>query len=365
MHNLLETFKAFQPVANAVIEKRSQIPELTHIIVKEGLLIATDLRLTVAMSAPLLICDLQLADEQIYGIPLKILTEALKTKPDNLTVKVGGKDITLSYGKGKRCFPRTDPDAYIALPKMGRTRRIGKWNREYVELLKTMVPFLGDDELKIALMEVFMSQGSGITEICATNGHILRLVENIRAVPKNAHFKGLIPLKMIKFLDKFLKDAAEVSVSKTHLRISLGNLTIYWRLTDERYPDYRSVLPADMIGMVSLDPTDVLEVLNSAKPFVNTITKNISLYLDKNNPTAKIVANDVEAGKEWVSEIPFAYHSGPGIVIGFNLDYLISVISGLNGTITWRYRSNTGANIFRSNNEPDALHLLMPIRING
>lgn len=72
---MLQKLIRFLPIAEKVINRKTTLPILSHICVKDGYVSATDLENTVRM---------KIDDFRTYTIPLNILKTVLKAKPKYL-----------------------------------------------------------------------------------------------------------------------------------------------------------------------------------------------------------------------------------------------------------------------------------------
>lgn len=355
MHNILNDLKAFQPMANHVIDKKTSLPILTNIAVANGRMVATDLNHWIEMPIDF---------DGVFTMPLGMLNSLINCKPDGIRVgSIEDNNITLSIDDPQILkYPGKNLNDFPNRPE-GRFRKIGKWDSEMVNYLVELIPFLSTDELKPSLTGINYVQADGEVNLCGTDGHRMRRVKGIPVKSQKA-FDGIVSSKAITFLSRFGKDGIDVSASDKHTRFGLGNTVFYSRIIDEKYPEIDSVFPRESKGIFSIERNQLLKLLKNAAPFVCCLTHKITLLIKPNSNFGKLQSEDIETQIEWETDIPFIEHTGEGIEIGYNRKYLESMLKLSGDIVTFTYDTPVHATVIWGD-DPRVNMLLMPIRINA
>ena len=357
---MLQKLIRFLPIAEKVINRKTTLPILSHICVKDGYISATDLENTVRMKVD---------DTRQYTIPLNILKTILKAKPKVLEIDIlEDEKVQVRYGPRNLTFKSLNPEEFPIAPH-GKFKSLGNWSLEIIRKLYSQLPYTSNDELKPALTGVFVHQ-NGTLKSCATDGHILRLIndanEDGKGKLKNI-FKGIIPKKALQILSRTVKRNVQAAATNTHLRVMLGeDLEFYVRLINEKYPDFDSVIPKEFEGSVSLNKSSFEGLVQDAKPFVNRETGQAAFTIGKSS--VEVEVEDPEKDIHWDSALPVIDRNGEEIQIGLNVHLLEIILKGINEKeVLWQYGSPVSANILTGVNGrvPNTLHLLMHIRIKG
>jgi len=355
---MLETLRRFLPLAQKVINRKSTLPILEQVCIRDGYITATDLEITVRM---------KIDTDSNYTIPLTLLKTILQARPKKLDVEVlEQSQVMIQYDSRRITFESLDTEEFPAVP-FGRFRSVGQWSKEVIRKLYEQLTFASTDELKPALTGVYLYQNKGLSS-CATDGHVLRWIKNIDpeglSKLKNS-FQGIIPRKSLQILARVMKENAIVAVTKTHLRLKLSNDTeLFTRLIDGKYPDYKSVIPKQFSGSVKLSRKALLSLITDALPFVNRETKLGAFTV--NTGDLAVAVENAERNIQWSSTLPVNVQSGKDIAIGLNLAYLEKILKGIgNAEILWQYGSPISAGILTSINgkSPNEINLIMPIRL--
>ncbi len=355
---MLQKLIRFLPFAEKVINRRTTLPILSHVCVRDGCISATDLECTVRM---------EVDDSRHYTIPINILKTVLKTKPKLLEINVlEDEKVQIQYDSRKLTFKSRDAEEFPSVPS-GKFKSLGSWSIDIIRELYSQLPYTTNDELKPAMTGVYFYQ-NGALKSCATSGHYLRVINNTnlngKAKLKNKA-TGIIPKKALQILARVVKGQVKTAVSKTHLRIMLGDeLEFYVRLIDVKYPDFESVIPTEFQGSVSLDKAKFSDLVKDGKPFVNRETKLGAFAIGE--ASVDVTIQDPEKGFEWDSKLPVIERKGEDIEIGLNVSLLEQVLKSIDEQeILWKYSSPVCASILTGVNgtDPNTLQLLMPIRL--
>ncbi len=289
----------------------------------------------------------------------------LATRPPNLFVSANeDSKVTISYGDHKVTYSSRDTDEFPALPRE-KFKPIGEWSRDIFQVLATQARYCSRDELKASLTGVYVSQVSGQLAASATDGHVLRM-QNGLDVGKAKPLSGIIPTKPLLLLAKLARGHTKIGLSATHLSFSLpGDVSLYVRLIDEKYPEVESVVPKEFSGEVLLDRDKVLAIIKAAKPFVDRAS-HLSV-ISINNGDGRLDVDNLEEDTSWQAPLPIEVLSGPGIRVGFDLALLERAIASQQSPfVEWKYTTPDTASVLREvGDEWDsgAITLLMPIRL--
>jgi DNA polymerase III subunit beta len=253
---------------------------------------------------------------------------------------------------------------------------------------KDLLNYTSKDELRPAMTGIAFITHAGAFNMCATNGHTLKLVE----VPELAdpteqsedgkqHFilrstaaKILADLKfgtakkpVVEGVtvcgEMYTTPHVDMSEARTFLRnVSFLfthdclDMELTTRVIDEQFPQFWNVIPQDAQTKYTTDKKRFLTVLDKASLFANRTTHQVRLGL---NGVNKISAEDLDFSNEYCAEVGGAYEGEP-IEIGFNAVLLKSMISSFGDTFTLEMKAPNKAAVIREGN---SLALCMPVML--
>lgn len=139
---------------------------------------------------------------------------------------------------------------------------------------------------------------------------------------------------------------------RNYLKMISEGYTLVTSLIDERFPDFKSVIPSSNPIKIRVDRKELISTIELAMDFTNPNTYQIFLNL---SDEFFIRAEDIDLSSEYKSN-PLSFSGEGEIVIGFNGKLLLEYLktSKEKETLIEMSASNRGA-IF------DGCHLLMPI----
>ena len=110
---------------------------------------------------------------------------------------------------------------------------------------------ISNDELRPVMNGVsFKALPDGTLECCATDAQVLSLVSMPSAVDTESSF--IVPRKALSMIKSFIPQGeVEVAVSKGVVLFESATISIYSRLVEGNYPNYKAVIPSSHI--VSVD----------------------------------------------------------------------------------------------------------------
>ena len=199
----------------------------------------------------------------------------------------------------------------------------------------------------------------------ATDGHRLSVCSRSDFSSKGYEGRVIVPKKFLHLLLPYLneKEEAVLWVGDNHLTISFKQATIFSRVIDERYPDYKTVLPKDNNKVLTVEREDLLDSVRRVAIFSNRATRQVELKLS--NGGAVITTEDPESASSAQEKIEVEYE-GEDIILGFNANYLVDILSHINTEkIVMRLNTPISATLVepeKQGENEESIMLLMPMR---
>jgi len=149
-------------------------------------------------------------------------------------------------------------------------------------MLKKYVGFASKDDLRPALTGVYFNEG----EVVATDAHCM-----VWGKQKTTLSNCIIPAIASK-----LTGAYKVSYNDTNVKFENNQATYVFRKIDEKYSDYKAVIPTGGRYTLTVGKSQLIEALNKVVPHGNTTTKQVTLYISANNVT--LCTQDLDFSRE-------------------------------------------------------------------
>ena len=173
----------------------------------------------------------------------------------------------------------------------------------------------------------------------------------------------ILPRKTVVELARQLADsdeALEVTIVGNQIVFRFGHIELISKLIDGKFPDYERVIPQGHPKLVKASRLALLQALQRAAILTNEKFRGVRLMLSEGS--LKLVSTNAEQ-EEAQEELEVDY-SGDSLDIGFNVTYLLDVLTNLSANeIEIRFNDSNASALFGLADDPDFKYVVMPMRI--
>ena len=161
------------------------------------------------------------------------------------------------------------------------------------------------------------------------------------------------------------QDTVSVEVDDHNARITCSSFEMVCRLTEGRYPNYKSVIPAENPYHVTLERVPLIAVLKRVSAFSNQSIGLVKLHIKESEMT--VTAQDIDFSTAAEEHIPCEYDGDVDLEIGFKASYFVEILNNLGCeqiVLELADPSRAGLILPTENEEDeDLLSLLMPMML--
>jgi DNA polymerase-3 subunit beta len=346
-----------------VVERRQTLPVLSNVLLRlEGnqlSLTGTDLevelvgRVTVESAG---------TDGEIT-VPARKLVDICKSLPDGTqielsveggkaTVKAGRSRFTLSTLPATE-FPEVEGgagDVSLQLPQPLVKR-----------LIERTAFAMAQQDVRYYLNGMYLEISAGRLRMVATDGHRLALCTAPDKVD-GSDVGVIIPRKGVLELARLLDsdDNMSLVVGTHHIRAETEQFTFTSKLVDGKFPEYERVLPKSPDKSVIGDRLELRQAFTRTAILSNEKYRGVRLRLS--NDTLEITANNPE--QEQAEEVVPVEYQGDNLEVGFNVSYLLDVLSVLNGEkVRFSLSDAASSALLEESESGDSVYVVMPMRL--
>lgn len=319
--------------AQAVADKRSDVG-LDHVLLKadDGKASLTTFDHVVGLKTVLPAEVVQggevlLDAQRLYEIVRSLSGTVVVLAEDNGRVRI-------SCGSAVFRLRGLDPDSFPELPVEASWQRLAHMEAERLSELISRVHFSAStDETRPNLQGVYLHEHEGAVRAVATDGHRFTMADATLDAPA-VYERGLIlPTKgcnaLLTILGGYSGQVCTLHVGSAVAFCELGGETVYFRLIDGQFPDYKQVIPEDNIVCLSLHRETLLAAIKrvsalykgssaASAPRVELCLSDGKLQLFSENP-------DIGDG---LDTLPVEY-VGKELAVGFNAKYLVELLKSI------------------------------------
>jgi len=360
-----ESFLKPLQLVSGVVEKRQTLPVLSNVLlVLEGnelSLTGTDLEVELVGRVRV---D-EFTQSGAVTVPARKLLDICKSLKDDavielteaenhrLTVKSGRSRFTLTTLPASE-FPRVEEEPGNSTVSVSQVR--------LKELLDSTSFAMAQQDVRYYLNGMLFEVTTDYLRVVATDGHRLAMETMAMDSGISESQQLILPRKGVIELTRLLGDDGEVALtfSQNHIRASVTEYTFTSKLVDGKFPDYNRVLPKGGNKVLVGTSLELRQAFTRASILSNEKYRGVRVLLS--NGELKILANNPE--QEEAEEVVGVEYEGDSLEIGFNVSYLIDVLSNLTGTRAKITLSDPNSSaLIEAEDGGDAVYVVMPMRL--
>ncbi len=351
-----------------VVERRQTLPILSNVMLaledKTLSLTGTDLEVE-------LIGRVELEAAGVDGevtVPARKLVDICKSLPEGSTIEFsleGGK-ATVKAGRSRFTLS-TLPAADFPAVESGAGSVALSLDQSLVKQLIDGTAFaMAQQDVRYYLNGLYLEILGGRLRVVATDGHRLALATG-PALVEAADTGVIIPRKGVLELSRLLDGSVplELAIGTNHIRATNEQFTFTSKLVDGKFPDYERVIPKNADKSVIGERGELKQAFTRTAILSNEKYRGVRLKLLENS--LDITANNPE--QEQAEEAVGVQYTGTELEIGFNVSYLLDVLSVLEQPQVRLSLSDEASSALLENaepsseGEPERLYVVMPMRL--
>lgn len=320
--------KGIQSV-QAVIDSKAIQPILAHILIEATndniVLTATDFNVGIITSI-----SVKPALVGAITVPAKKLMEIIRELPDGEIVSVSVKKnniVNIECGKSNFKIMGLSEDEFSKPPEFKDKNYVTMKQPRLKTMLRRTSFATGRDEIRHVLNGILFSLKPSGLRLVATDGRCLAMTEEKMQLPKTLEGKFILPSKAVGELDRILADDGDVKmlVMEKQVMFDAGATKLVSRLIEGDFPNYERVIPEETKEKIVVSRQALLAAIKRVALF--TSPDSMFVKVDAAKDKMVLSKSDPHTGEARV-EIE-AQYKGKELSIGFNPDYLISLLKNV------------------------------------
>ncbi|MFZ0467697.1 MAG: DNA polymerase III subunit beta [Thiogranum sp.] len=347
-----------------VVERRQTLPVLGNLLMVAGnnglVITATDLEVEIQSRV-----GIEIDEPGEITLPARKLVDICKALPEGAKVQFSINDQKAQIRSGKSRFTlATLPAADFPLVETikGDCSFTIPQSR-LKELIERTQFSMAQQDVRYYLNGLMLEISNGLLRGVATDGHRLALCDMPVDIRVSETRQVIVPRKGIQELLRLLEsndELVQVDVGSNHIGISNADIRFSSKLVDGRFPDYDRVVPKGGDKLVLADRELLRQALSRTSILSNEKYRGIRLNLEKN--IIKIQAHNPE--QEEADEEFEVDYTGAGLEIGFNVTYLLDVLSSVRSDHVEITLSDSNSScLMREPGTEQYRYVVMPMRL--
>ncbi|MBI2608549.1 MAG: DNA polymerase III subunit beta [Deltaproteobacteria bacterium] len=354
----------------SVVEKRNTMPILANILleVKKNTLYlsATDLEIGIQVR-----CRIEGVEEGSITLGAKYLYDVVRELPQEeiILTKKENNWISLECGKAIFNIVGLPSEDFPALPALKNNNFHVVASEKIKDMIEKTIFSVSTDETRYQLNGVcFEKVDSSHIRMVATDGHRLSMIDKDLSLSEESGLSKniIIPRKGLTELRKVLESAQsgtgtfELGFDGNNIIVHQDEITLYIRLIEGEYPDYKQVIPKKSDKKILVNREHLMQALKRISLLSEERAKGVKfsfsnnqLVISSNNPKLGEAREEIEIG-----------YKGEEFDIGFNARYFLDVLNVLKeGEVTLELNDDASPGILKPREDSSYKCIVMPMKL--
>ncbi|SBP87034.1 DNA polymerase III subunit beta [Thiomonas delicata] len=352
-----------------IVERRQTLPVLANVLMQpvdaDLALTTSDMEIQMRMRTTLGEGHAATADLQATTVNARKLIDILRAAPaPEAALEWADGKFTVRCGKSRfslQTLPAEDfPLVKEAADYSAQPLVIGQG--QFKRMLALVHFAMAQHDIRYYLNGLLLVADGHQLTLVSTDGHRLALV--------SAQVEGLaekreviLPRKTVMELLRLLADGEEpiaMRFASNQAKLSFGDMELVSKLVEGKFPDYQRVVPKGHKNHLQLSRQTLLAALQRVAILTSDKFKGVRINLE---PGALRISSTNAEQEEAQEELDVDY-SGDPIEIGFNVAYLIDVLSNLPGeTVRLDLQDGNSSVLMTLPDDASFKYVVMPMRI--
>lgn len=351
-------------LVSGVVERRQTLPVLSNVLlVLKGIelsLTGTDLEVELVGRVAV---D-QAGGEGAITVPARKLLDICKSLADDASIDVTLQESKLLLKSGRSRFTLTTLPAseFPQVEEEPDTFSLQLPQAKLKELLEATSFAMAQQDVRYYLNGMLFEVDPGYLRVVATDGHRLAMETMSMSNAISDAQQMILPRKGVMELARLLDESGDIDLTfgQNHIRAKVPEYTFTSKLVDGKFPDYNRVLPKGGDRVVVGDCQLLRHAFSRVSILSNEKYRGVRVMLEPGE--LKVVANNPE--QEEAEEVVSVEYVGDSLEIGFNVSYLIDVLSTLSSDKVKITLSDPNSSaLLEADEGSDALYVVMPMRL--
>jgi DNA polymerase III subunit beta len=361
-------------LASRFASTRSQLPILGNILLtatKTKLNISST-NLEISVSAKI---GAKIEEEGEISVPAKVLSELVGNLPkelieiesdkEQLKIKTVGFSSNL-LGMNSSDFPKIPSS-------LDKEKSFLVSKTQLIEALPKALFSAGVDETRPILTGVLFVIQKNCLVLVATDG--FRLSKKKIDIKSTKESSVVIPKGVLNELLRISGESDDISfeIDEKNKQVVFGNenVVLTSRLLEGEYPDFEKIIPKNSSISIRLDKEEFLRAVKLASIFARESANIVKIKLAKD--FVNVLAESGNSGSQETkvdakisgySEIDSG--SASKFEVAFNYRFLEEFLHSVSGEeVLIEFTTTDKAGVFKDSSDPNFLHLIMPVKIQG
>ncbi|MGH8800956.1 MAG: DNA polymerase III subunit beta [Casimicrobiaceae bacterium] len=349
---------------SGIVERRQTLPILANVLLerRDGKLHVTATDLEMQITA---VSDIAGKDGEATTVGARKLHDLLRALPEDaqLSVDASGSRMTVRAGRSRFNLQTLAAADYPRI-SVGteEIQSLSLAQRDLRALIRLAEFAMAQQDIRYYINGMLLVIDGSSLQAVATDGHRLSWA-SLATCGSFTRQEVIVPRKTVLELSKLLADSdapVAIDVLANQIRFRFGSVELVSKVIDGKFPDYNRVIPTGHTRIVDIERVALLSSLQRAAILSNEKFRGVRVVLGED--VLRIVCANSEQ-EEAEEELPVEYR-GEALDIGFNITYLLDVLSNLaSERVAVAFGDANSSALVTMPGRDDYKYVVMPMRI--
>jgi DNA polymerase III subunit beta len=354
-------------LVSGAVEKRQTLPVLSHVLLRVNgqqlSVTATDLEVELVGQITL---NTTVTENEIT-VPARKFIDICRNLPDEaqLNIALDGNRLIIKSGRSRFALSTLPASEFPRISDSPTQMEFSITQAELKHLLNSTHFAMAQQDVRYYLNGMLFDLSTQALQVIATDGHRLALssLASGSETRQQTTSQVIVPRKGVMELLRLLnndEEVVKVAIGTSHIHVTGDNFVFTSKLIEGKFPDFNRVIPKDSNKIVTFDRDILKKALARASILCNEKFHGVRIFISEN--LMKITANNPEQ-EEAEEEIEINYQGKP-LEVGFNVDYLLDVLSVLSpGEIKMSLQDANSSTLLEHAKNSESVYVIMPMRL--
>jgi len=351
---------------SGIVERRHTLPVLSNVLIERTTdmlrFLATDLEIQITTSFD---SPQKNKENAQVTVSARKLQDILRALPEQIEVTLEIQQGRLQVKAGKSRFNLQTLPAED-FPKLALTESQAaeiKTSQKALRALLMLVQYaMAQQDIRYYLNGMLLVLDANLLKAVATDGHRLAYA-TLEIKEKVPHQEVILPRKAVQEAVKLLTDSEEparLAITPSQTQISFGGVDLVTKVVDGKFPDYTRVIPSGYTKQLTLERGLLQGALQRVAILSSEKFHGVRWMLDEGRLRISCTNNQQEEAQEEM-EVPY---KGEALDIGFNVTYLLDVLSNVNSDeVVCSFGDANSSMLVTLPKDRNFRYVVMPMRI--
>jgi len=349
---------------SGIVERKHTLPILSNILLETKnnalTLTATDLEIQISS-------QIESSNSSNFSITVSArkLLDICRSLPEGSELDLSGTESRLTVKAGKSKFNlQALPSADFPLINKADNQgvKLVVEQGKFKALLKQVEFAMAQQDIRYYLNGLLLEIKDGHLNLVGTDGHRLSFTSTATNTTISNQ-EVILPRKTVIELIKLLEDSDDelaIEFAANQVSFEFAGIKIISKIIDGKFPDYSRVIPVGHQNSFETNRMALLLAMQRASILSNEKYRGIRMVLSQNN--LKLISTNSEQ-EDAEEELELNY-SGDSLDIGFNVTYLIDVLTNVQqDKIVFSFADANSSGLITVPGMDDYKYVVMPMRI--